>query len=94
MDITCEETASKGVYRHSEPGLPVAELTYSRAGEKLVILDHTGVPDEYRGKGVGLALVERAVEDARKEGRKIIPLCPFAAAMFRRQGEAWADVLN
>ena len=42
---------------------------------------------------IGLKLVERGVADARAAGRKIIPLCPFAAAQFRRHPE-WADVLK
>ena len=45
------------------------------------------------GQGVGLKLVMRAVEDARASGKKIIPLCPFANAQFRRHSE-WADVLD
>ena len=35
----------------------------------------------------------RAVEDMRAAGKKIIPLCPFANAQFRRHPE-WADVLK
>ena len=42
---------------------------------------------------VGAALVLRGVEDARKAGKRILPLCPFAAAQFRRHPE-WADVLE
>jgi uncharacterized protein len=91
-DITLEETASKGryVYRRGEDE---AAMTFSKAGERLVIIDHTEVPDAFRGEGVGVALVGRAVEDARAAGKKIMPLCPFAAAQFRRHGE-WADVLQ
>jgi predicted GNAT family acetyltransferase len=37
--------------------------------------------------------VTRAVEDARAAGKLIIPLCPFAAAQFKRHPE-WADVLK
>ncbi|MFA5538719.1 MAG: GNAT family N-acetyltransferase [Gemmobacter sp.] len=94
MQIEREDNGSKGRYtaRATEDG-PEAELTYSRAGTERIILDHTGVPDEYRGMGVGLALVARAVEDARAEGLRILPLCPFAAAQFRRHPE-WADVLD
>jgi predicted GNAT family acetyltransferase len=91
-DITLEETGSKGRYVH-RAGADEAELTYSRAGEGLVIIDHTSVPDAFRGKGVGAALVARAVEDARAAGKKILPLCPFAAAQFRRHPE-WADVVQ
>jgi predicted GNAT family acetyltransferase len=68
-----------------------SELTYSRASPTLIILDHTEVHDALRGRGVGQVLVLRAVEDARKEGFKIIPLCPFAKAQFDRHPE-WRDV--
>ena len=49
--------------------------------------------DALRGRGVGQALVERAVLDARREGFRIIPLCPFARAQFERH-PAWRDVLS
>lgn len=69
-----------------------AEMTYSRASPTLVIIDHTEVPGGLRGRGVGQALVLRAVEDARTEGFKIVPLCPFAKSQFERHPE-WRDVL-
>ncbi|MEM7753536.1 MAG: GNAT family N-acetyltransferase [Pseudomonadota bacterium] len=93
-NITLTETGSKGRYvTQPDPNGPEAELTYSRASDTLIIIDHTGVPDAYRGQKVGVALVKRAVEDARAGGYKILPLCPFAAAQFRRHKD-WADVLN
>jgi len=91
-DIDLEESASRGRYSY-RVGDDVAELTFSKAGASLVIIDHTGVPDAFRGKGAGLALVARAVEDARAAGRKVLPLCSFAAAQFRRHPD-WADVLQ
>lgn len=70
-----------------------AKMTYSRASAALIIIDHTEVPDALRGRGVGQALVLRAVEDARRESFKIIPLCPFAKAQFERHAE-WRDLLS
>ncbi|WP_412050641.1 GNAT family N-acetyltransferase [Hoeflea sp. Naph1] len=70
-----------------------AEITYSRAGESMIIIDHTEVPDAMRDRSVGQALVRRAVEDARAEGRSIVPLCPFAKAQFTRHPD-WHDVLK
>lgn len=90
-DIRHEVSGSKGRYVYAEPGAPEAESTYSRASDKLIIIDHTGVPDAYRGKGIGRRLITRAVEDARKGGWKILPLCPFAASEFRRHPD-WADI--
>jgi len=70
-----------------------AETTFSRASARLVIIDHTEVPDALRGRGVGQALVARAVADARAEGYRILPLCPFARSQFDRHPE-WRDVLD
>lgn len=92
MQIERTEDASRGAYRVAG-GDAVAEMTYSVAGTQRIIIDHTEVPDAFRGQGVGKALVERAVADARTEGRKVLPLCPFAAAQFRRNPD-WADVLD
>ena len=90
-EITLQESGSKGLYVYATEGAEPAEMTYSRASAALIIIDHTSVPDAYRGQGVGVKLVKRAVEDARAGGWKILPLCPFAAAQFRRHPE-WADV--
>ncbi len=91
-EITEEKTASGGRYVYRAEGAE-AEMTYSRASDALIIIDHTGVPDAFRGKGVGVALAVHAVDRAREEGHKILPLCPFMAAQFRRHPD-WADVLS
>lgn len=92
LPIEREEGPSKGRYVVRLDGA-VAELTYSRAGETMIIIDHTAVPDAMRGRSVGQTLVRRAVEDARAEGRSIVPLCPFAKAQIARHPE-WQDVLS
>lgn len=91
--IRHEGSGSKGRYVLSGADGAEAEMTYTRAGDRLMIIDHTGVPDAFRGQGAGARLVTRAVEDARAAGIRIMPLCPFAAAQFRRHPE-WADVLK
>jgi predicted GNAT family acetyltransferase len=90
--IEREENGSRGRYVYRAGGHE-AEMTFSKAGTHQIIIDHTEVPEAFRGQGIGLRLVERAVSDARKDGKTIIPLCPFAAAQFRRHPE-WADVLR
>lgn len=90
--VVLEDQGSKGRYVFRADGA-VAEMTFSKAGDHLVIIDHTEVPDVFRGQGIGVRLITRAVEDARAAGKKIIPLCPFANAQFHRHPE-WADVLK
>ncbi|MEO5325406.1 GNAT family N-acetyltransferase [Mesorhizobium sp. CC13] len=91
--IELEDRGTKGRYVIRGSGGAEAEMTFTTVSEHLFIIDHTEVPDAFRGQGAGLRLVTRAVEDARAFGKKIIPLCPFAAAQFRRHPE-WADVLK
>ena len=90
--IDLEEAPTGGAYRVHEGG-NVAELTFSRTNPKLIIVDHTEVPPFFRGRRIGEKLVARAVDDARAAGGKIFPLCPFAAAQFRRHPE-YEDVLS
>lgn len=70
-----------------------AEMTYSRASETLVIIDHTEVPEALRGRRLGERMVRKAVDDARSEEFTIIPLCPFAKAQIDRNPEL-QDVLH
>ena len=93
LEIHLEDTGSKGRYYLRSPAGDVAEMTFTKIGEHQLIIDHTDVPDAFRGQGAGLRLVTRAVDDARAAGKKIIPLCPFANAQFRKHPE-WADVLK
>ena len=84
------EDGSKGRYVIRLGG-EEAELTYSVVSPTLIIADHTGVPDAFRGTGAGLAMVTRLVADARAEGVKVMPLCPFVNATRKKHPE-WADV--
>lgn len=87
-----EDGPSKGRYRLVVDGVE-AEMTYSRAGEGLIIIDHTDVPSALRGRKIGERMVRQAIEDARRDGVAIIPLCPFAKAQIDRHPE-WQDVLK
>ena len=92
FSIAREDGASGGAYVARIDGHE-ARMTFSRAGERLIIIDHTEVPDALRGGGVGDRLVRHAVEEARSAGTRIFPLCPFASAQFRKHPE-YADVLS
>lgn len=92
MQITSEEQGSGGRYLLRLEGIDEpAMMTFSRASETLIIVDHTEVPTAMRGKGAGQALAEHAVAEARKGGWMIIPLCPFMKAQMDRHPD-WNDV--
>ncbi|MEL6530687.1 MAG: GNAT family N-acetyltransferase [Pseudomonadota bacterium] len=93
FNITHENHGKKGRYvLRPEGNKTEAELTYSRASDALVIVDHTGVPEEFRGRGYGKVLAKRIVADAREKGFRIVPLCPFFKAQAERNPD-WSDVI-
>lgn len=69
-------------------------MTYTWAGEERFIIDHTEVEEAYNGKGVGKEMLLAAVDFARKNGKKIIPLCPFAKASFQKSEELQDVLVN
>ncbi len=89
-EVIREHGAHKGRYVIRQNG-EEAEMTYSITTPTLVIADHTEVPDSFRGTGAGVAMLTQFVADARAEGFKIMPLCPFVNATRKKHPE-WADV--
>jgi hypothetical protein len=66
-------------------------MSYTVAGSR-VIIDHTDVDDRLRGTGTGRKLVAAAVDWAREEDVRLMPLCPFARSVFDKTPD-FADVL-
>jgi uncharacterized protein len=50
---------------------------YYRTDGEVVTFEHTEVPKELGGKGVGSKLVQGALDQVRAEGLKVIAECPF-----------------
>jgi len=92
LEITQKNRETKGEFIAIYDGQKAGLMTYSWAGDDRIIIDHTEVESAYNGKGVGKAMVYKAVEFAREKGIKILPLCPFAKAMFQKNEEI-RDVL-
>ena len=73
----------KGGWFITNNGHRVAEMTYSRANNTL-IMDHTWVDDSLRGHGVARQLLDEAVRYARANGLKMMPLCPYVHGQFEK----------
>ena len=82
MIIKQEENGSKGVFYALEEGAKIGEMTYSKAGADKIIIDHTEVDENQKGKGIGKILLAKVVDFARNNNIKIVPLCPFAKSVF------------
>jgi uncharacterized protein len=92
MLIQHKQDEKRGIFFVQEEGEILAELAYSMAGDDRMIIEHTEVDEQLRGKNVGYELVHAAVEYARERHLKITPVCTFTAAVFDKKPD-FADVL-
>lgn len=92
MQISQQQHMGRGSFFIEENGEKMAEMTYYLRTETLLIIDHTEVSPALKGMGIGLRLVEAAVEFARKNQFKISPICPFAQSVFVKKAALYNDV--
>ena len=64
---------------------------YSR-DDVTVTFTHTEVDDAFEGQGVASTLVREALDDVRRQGLSVRPLCPFVRAYLQRHPE-YADLV-
>ena len=58
-----------------------------------IMFTHTEVMPEFEGKGVGSALARSVLDEARAEGRNVIPVCQFIAGWLRKHPD-YADLVQ
>ncbi|MFB6417200.1 MULTISPECIES: GNAT family N-acetyltransferase [Bradyrhizobium] len=59
----------------------------------VITFEHTDVPKELGGKGVGSKLVQGALDQVRASGLKLIPQCPFVKAWIEKHPD-YADLVT
>jgi uncharacterized protein len=57
------------------------------------IFHHTRVDESMSGKGLAGRLVRHALDETRREGRRVVPVCSYVAAYVERHDE-YADVVE
>ena len=92
MEIQRSEDRDRGEFFIEENDGRLALMTYKKAGDDKIIIDHTEVDPNFRGEGLGEDLVAAGVEYARKNNLKIIATCPFAKKVID-ENPAFRDIL-
>ena len=83
--MTITHNADQNRYEmKTEHGLAVA--VYHQRGDRR-LFTHTEVPPQDEGKGLASRLIKEALDDTRRAGFKIEPLCSFVVAYVRRHPE-------
>lgn len=85
--VHLEQNDKNGFFKITIDGTEQGRMTFVYAGPDKIIIDHTEVRTGNEGKGLGKKMVTAAVEMARANGLKILPLCPFAKAVFDKTPE-------
>ncbi|UOQ44391.1 N-acetyltransferase [Halobacillus salinarum] len=67
-----------------DPMEPAAELKFEERGEDMIIT-HTIVHPEERGKGLATELVRYAEQYAEDHRLEIVPVCSFAKEVLRNR---------
>lgn len=91
-EIRQEPDGEHGRYVVLADGDEAGELEY-RQMEGARALTHTGVAEDHEGEGLAGSLARRVLDDARREGLKVIPLCPFVAGYIERHPDD-ADLVD
>ena len=65
-------------------------LQYQRA-RNLLVIEHTEVASAHQGQGYAAELVVAALDQARREHRRVIVVCPFAKSWIGRHPD-YADL--
>lgn len=84
MEVKITSDSKKGHVFIGNEEAPVAEMTFTWAGKEKLIIDHTEVSESLKGRGAGKIMLMKIVKKARREGLKIMPLCPFAHSVFQK----------
>jgi uncharacterized protein len=83
----------KGSFVIDDNDTRLAEMAIGIIGENLVVY-HTEVADKLKGQGVAPKLLTEMVDYARTNKLKVVPLCPYVHAQFKRHPDQYADVWN
>ena len=67
-------------------GRPIGLAAYRRHDGRMAVT-HTEVDEAFEGRGFGSRLVAEVLDDARRQGLDVVPLCPFVASFIQRHPE-------
>jgi predicted GNAT family acetyltransferase len=85
------DNPAQGRYELRAEGELAAWAEYRRDGDTMRFT-HTEVQEAYEGQGLASRLASFALDDARRQGLRAVPDCPFMARYIERHAE-YADLV-
>lgn len=92
MDVRIQDDPREHRYVVDVDGERAGMAVYHLRGGRHFFV-HTEVDPKFGGKGVGQRLVRYALDDVRKQGGLVAPVCPFFAAFIKRHPD-YDDIVD
>ncbi|NCT19010.1 MAG: GNAT family N-acetyltransferase [Flavobacteriaceae bacterium CG_4_8_14_3_um_filter_34_10] len=84
LQIKHKENTTNGIFYFEKEHKIVAEMEYAYSEKNVISINHTEVKPAFKGRGLGIKLLDETVNFARKNNLKITALCPFVEVQFER----------
>lgn len=85
------EENNRGAFVIEDDGVRVAEMVVAVSGSNLTVF-HTEVSEKLQGQGIAAKLLATMVDYVREHNLKVIPLCPYVLAQFKRHPDQYNDI--
>ena len=69
----------------------IAYIDYKLLHDKMFLI-HTEVPPALKGKGVGNAIVQKALQYAKDNNYQLVPICPLVQSYLKKHKE-WNSIV-
>ena len=80
-----------GTFSLTDGEVEMGEMEIGIRGNIMTVY-HTEVKPEFEGKGLAKKLFKEMVNYARKNQLKVIAICPYVHAQFKRHAEEYRDI--
>lgn len=82
VKIEHEDNGIKGSFVIYVDNKFAGKIRYLWEGNSKFIINHTGIEKEFTRRGLAKQLILKAIEFARANNLKIVPLCSYAKRIF------------
>ena len=82
-DFLFSDNSGASRYELRNGGALAARVDY-QLQDGVVVMSHTEVLPGHEGKGLGSKIADQALDDARRRGLKVRPVCEFIARYIER----------
>ncbi|MDL2324571.1 N-acetyltransferase [Ruminococcaceae bacterium OttesenSCG-928-A16] len=93
MEMKHDEAARQFVLLDDD-GTRMGEIEYKKGGNNDLYATHTEVFAPFEGQGHAGRLLDALVNFAEQNNAKIVPICPYVIAAFKKYPEKYAAVIN